>query len=251
MTWKIKLKNKPKAYPNAVLIVGLPGIANVGKIAADYLVAELETKLFAEIISDQGPAFTIIDENNLVIMPRIDLYHKKVKRVNFFFLIGDYQPTDDNESYSFCTELLKLADKLKIKQILTLGGIGLEEEPQKPKIFMATNNKKFADNLKKYKIKTDISLRVGTILGITGLAVARSKMSAAALLSETSVYPGFIGLNAAKVLIQKLKQIFSFDIKLNNLNKEIKAIEKIAEALIMQQEKISSKKMITDVNYIG
>jgi uncharacterized protein len=251
MAWKIKLQNKLKTYSNAVLIVGLPGIANVGKIAADYLVAELKTDLFAEIISDNGPSFTLINEKNLVVLPNIELYHKKINKTNFFFLIGDYQPTEDLESYSLCKFLTQFIEKIKIKQVITLGGIGLEGEPEKPKVIAAPNNKKFAEELKKQKIDTDVSMKVATILGVTGLLVALPKVDACALLAETSMYPGFIGLGAAKELLRKLKLMFNFDVKFGNLNKEIKAIQKIAETLTMQQEKITSKKKVRDVSYIG
>lgn len=251
MTWKIKLMQKQKTYSNAVLITGLPGIANVGKIAADYLVAELETELFAEIISDKGPSFTLINEKNLVVLPNIEIYHKKINKIDFFFLIGDYQPTEDLESYSLCKFLTQFIEKIKIKQIITLGGIGLEDEPEKPKVFAAANNEKFAEKLKKQKLDTNVSMKVVTILGITGLLVALPKTDACALLAETSAYPGFIGLGAAKELLKRLKLMFGFDVKFGNLNKEIKAIQKIAETLTMQQEKISSKKKVRDVNYIG
>ena len=40
MNWQIKIINKPN-IKDAILIVGLPGIGNVGKIVADFLIDEL------------------------------------------------------------------------------------------------------------------------------------------------------------------------------------------------------------------
>jgi proteasome assembly chaperone (PAC2) family protein len=94
-------------------------------------------------------------------------------------------------------------------------------------------------------------MKVATILGVTGLLVALPKTNACALLAETSAYPGFIGLGAAKELLKKLKLMFGFKVKFNNLNKEINTIKKIAETLNMQQEKVSPKNRIRDVSYIG
>lgn len=265
MTWKINYKKKLGKYNNSTLIAGLPGIANTGKIAVDYLVSELKAKKIADFSSNKGPAFTLINEKDEVVMPKIELYHKKfsitknvigtnsvgIKNKDFFFLIGDYQPIEDEESYSFCNYIIEIAKKLNIKQIITLGGIGLEQEPEKPKIYAAVNNKKFAKELEKHKINTKVSKKVSTIIGVTGLLIALPRVNAAAILAETCVFPTHIGLNPAKELIKKLNKMFNFEIKFNNLNKEIKEIKKLVESLKLQYEKMTSKKKVRDINYIG
>ena len=251
MTWKINYAKKLGKYNNSILIAGLPGIANTGKIAVDYLATELKAKKIADFSSDKGPAFTLINEENEVTMPKIELHHKKIKNKDFFFLVGDYQPVEDEESYYFCSYIIELAKKLNVKQIITLGGIGLEEEPEKPQVYAAVNNKKFAKELQKYKINTKVSKKVSTIIGVTGLLIALPKVNAAAILAETSIFPAHIGLNPAKELIKKLNNMFNFEVKFNNLNKEIKEIKKLTDSFMLQHKKMTSKKKVSDINYIG
>ncbi len=50
----IRYLEKPK-LKNAVFVEGLPGIGNVGKLAAEHLIDELEAKKFAEIVSKHFP----------------------------------------------------------------------------------------------------------------------------------------------------------------------------------------------------
>jgi proteasome assembly chaperone (PAC2) family protein len=134
MTWEIKtIKKLAVKYNNPVLIIGLPGIASVGKIAIDYLSEELKSEKIAEFVSDKGPGFTIISDKNLVIIPKIELKYINQNKRDFFFLTGDYQPVNNSELQSLCRILIDFTKKLGIKQIITLGGIGLEEEPEKPK----------------------------------------------------------------------------------------------------------------------
>jgi hypothetical protein len=250
MAWKINYIKKPlKSYPNSNLIVGLPGMANIGKISADYLVNELKPKLLATLTSDNSPAFSLISEDNLVVLPKIEIYHKKINKNHFFFVVGDYQPVSDLHSFELSKKIVEFAEKHKIKKLFTLGGIGLEEEPEKPKIFATANNKKFLEWLKDNKFKTDVYMKVGVIIGVTGLVISLSKIDAAALLVQTSSAKGHIGLNSAKQLLKSLKKLFGFDFNFRNLNKEIKAIEKLAEELLSLQKDKGLKK--GDVNYIG
>ena len=50
MQTQVKILDKVK-LKDPVLIEGLPGIGNVGRIAAGYLVSELNMKKFAELYS--------------------------------------------------------------------------------------------------------------------------------------------------------------------------------------------------------
>ena len=55
MTWKIKRLGKVK-IKNPILIEGLPGIGNVGKIAVDFIIENLNAKKIFEIYSYSFPS---------------------------------------------------------------------------------------------------------------------------------------------------------------------------------------------------
>ena len=42
--WEIELLDKKVKIKNPVLLEGLPGIGNVGKIAADFIIEEIKAK---------------------------------------------------------------------------------------------------------------------------------------------------------------------------------------------------------------
>ena len=50
-SWKIKPVGKKPNLKNPVLIEGLPGIGNVGKIVVDFMVDELKAQKVYEIYS--------------------------------------------------------------------------------------------------------------------------------------------------------------------------------------------------------
>ncbi|MCG2718821.1 MAG: PAC2 family protein, partial [Nanoarchaeota archaeon] len=94
MTYHIKQLYKAN-LKNAVLIEGLPGIGNVGKIAVDFIVDNIGAKKLFEIHSDNFPHAVFVNEKNLVELPMIEIYHKKIKGNDMLFLVGDIQPIDE------------------------------------------------------------------------------------------------------------------------------------------------------------
>ena len=84
---------KPKLN-NPVLIGGLPGIGNVGKIAAEYLIEKLKMEKLADVFSQYLPPQVFIDDNSVVKLVRNSLYYKKFPKKNdLLVLVGDFQGT--------------------------------------------------------------------------------------------------------------------------------------------------------------
>ena len=200
------------------------------------------------------PNSVFVTENNLIELPEISLYHKKLKNQDLLFLVGDIQPRDERGSYEFCLELTKYLKKLKCKEIITTGGIGLEKPTKKPKLYITGNNKAQITRIKKLtKVNNKIYGIVGPIIGITGLLLGianKSKIPAAALLAETLAHPLFIGMSGAQEILNALNNYLKLNIDIKKFEKEVKEIEddlvKKAKELTQMQE--PEKK---DYSYIG
>ena len=253
MTWKTKKidqKIKPKS---PILICGLPGIGNVGKISIDLIVDELNAKKFMEFHSPDLPNLVFVNEDNLVERPKIELFYKKIKKQDFLFLVGDVQPTENNESYHFSKKVLETAKELKVKQIITVGGIGLQKQPQKPRLFCTSYSQKNINDFKKgVKINHKLFGIVGPIFGASGLLVGLAKeykISGIVLLVETYNHPMYIGIKASRTILNFLNKKFLLNIDIKKLDKEVKNLNKqILEGL----EGINqSKQENIDTTYIG
>jgi len=254
MTFKIKSFSNPK-LKNPILIEGLPGMGNVGKIAVDFMVEHLQAKKFLEISSNNFPNSVFVNEENLIELPKIGFYYKNLKDVSIMFLAGDVQPTDEKSCYAFCEEVLNLAEKYKAKEVITLGGIGLPENPKKPTVYTTGNSKKIISKYKAKQISTSLYGFVGPIVGVSGVLLglsAERKIPAISFLAETFGHPNHLGIKGAREILNILNKNLNLKLNLKELDAEIIDMEEEAESekdfIKNMKQKLPYKK---DTNYIG
>jgi len=264
-TWKIT--QTPKKLPklkNPIMIEGLPGIGNVGKVAVDFMIEELKAEKLYDVFSYTFPHSVFVNENNLVELPTIEVHYKKMPKGNDLIIVsGDVQPIDEISSYKFSDKMLDLLEQYKGKQVITLGGIGLSQIPKKPKVYCTGNNKKYIQNFKKEtKLNTELYGIVGPIVGVSGLLLGlaeKRKIEALALLAETYGHPMYLGIKGAREILTILNKKLNLKLNIQRLDKEIKTIEtevmkKTGEFTNVSKQTALNKikdKFGKDVAYIG
>lgn len=257
--WSLETFSKLPVMKNPVLIEGLPGIGNVGKIVADFMIEELKAVKIYEFLSHSMPNSVFVNEDNLVELPRIELYHKKIKGQDFLFLTGDVQPIDEESCYEFCEFLIDISKKYKVSEVVTLGGVGLGEVPKKPKVYCTGNSKEL---IKKYKSKTNVETKVygiiGPIVGVSGLLLGISQkkgIPAVSLLAETLGHPMYIGIKGARETMDVINKRFGLTFDTKKLDKEIVALDREMRKTEELSQSVKKHKKGKDaegnVNYIG
>jgi uncharacterized protein (TIGR00162 family) len=263
MSWKIKQIGKKPKLSNVVFVEGLPGIGNVGKVAVDFIIDTLKAQKLYELFSYTFPHSVFVNEKNLVELPSIEIYYKKVKGNDLLLLAGDVQPIDEVSCYEFCEEILDIIENFKGKEIVTLGGVGLQNVPKKPKVYCTGNSKKIID---KYKKGTSINEKlhgiVGPIVGVSGILLGLAEkrgISAIAFLAETFGHPMYLGVKGAREILKILNRKLNLKIDIKNMDKEIKDIEnemiKRTEELSEVSKQTALKKVKgkigKEISYIG
>ncbi|MBI4438366.1 PAC2 family protein [Candidatus Woesearchaeota archaeon] len=250
-----------KAMPklkNPVMVEGLPGIGNVGKVAADFIVEELKAEKIYDIFSYSMPNSVFVNEDNIAELPGIGIYYKQGTK-DLLFLAGDTQPIDEESSYAFSDVVLDIFTKFKCSELITLGGIGLPNIPKTPKVYCTGNSKQ---TIKKYaegeEVGTNLYGIVGPIIGVSGLLLGMAKrrnISAVALLAETYANPMYLGVRSAREIVKILNNKLQLGIDMKALDKEVREIE---EEISKSKEILASKalrklhgKLRNDISYIG
>ena len=74
-----------------VLLVAMPGVGDVGKLAIDAVNGELDAEPIARIIHPSLPPLAKLDENGLLVPPHILLSRIEVDGKHIYTLTGDAQ----------------------------------------------------------------------------------------------------------------------------------------------------------------
>jgi len=227
-TWKIEQIGKKPKLRKPIFVEGLPGIGNVGKVAVDFLIDELKAKKLFEITSYTFPHSVFVNEDNLVELPRIELFYTTSKKQDLIFLCGDVQPTDEVSSYEFSDKMLDIIEQFKCQEIITLGGIGLSEIPKKSKVYCTGNSKRIIKKYRNGMVNEKLYGVVGPIVGVSGLLVGLAKkrnIDAISFLAETYGHPMYLGIKGAREILKVLDKQLGLHIRMDRLDKEIKEIE--------------------------
>ncbi len=252
MKFEKKVLSKVK-IKEPIFIEGLPGIGNIGKISADFLVENLNAKLIMEIYSDHFPHSVFINEKNLIEAPCLEIYHKKINKQDYLFLIGDIQPIDEPSCYECCDVIMKYLSSLNVKEVITLGGIGLQKIPKKPKVYVTGNDRFLVKRFKGANPK--IYGVVGPIIGMTGVLLgvaSRYDVPSASLLTQTFAHPSYLGIKGARETLKVLNDRYNFKLELNKLTEEIDEIEKEIKAKVQKIAEVEGlKSKPQELSYFG
>lgn len=265
--WQVRklLKQMPKLR-NPILIEGLPGIGNVGKVAVDFVIDELKAKKFCEFFSYTFPHSVFVNEKNLVELPRIEMYYKKFngkgRKRDLLFLSGDVQPTEEVSSYEFSDKVLDIVGECNGKEVVTIGGIGLPHVPEKPRVHCTGTDTEIIDFYRKgTKASNKLHGIVGPIVGVSGLLIGlaeKRKMRGVCFLAETYGHPLYLGVKGAREVLSVLNKKLSLSLNLDELDSEIKDLEDELMKKTQDLSSVAKKGKIKnigpfgkDVNYIG
>jgi len=257
MPTKILLIEKV-SLKKGILLVGLPGIGLVGKIAVDYLLKELKPKKIAEVLSDSFPP-SVHTKDSKIELIRNEIYYLNYKKQDFLILAGPVQPTLDfkigssHEHYEFSETLVNFFKSVGIVEIITMAGINVGEKRvnSSPGVVVAATDNETIKSWKKFGAKEDP--KEGLISGVAGLLVGLGKIRSikgACLMGETSAQLIYGDHGSAKRLLEVLKKRFKFKINMKSIEKDSKQIEKAFNELNQQLEAIEHAETNEKLPYV-
>jgi len=248
-----RIGKKPK-MKNPVLIEGLPGIGNVARIAADFLINKLKAKKMMKLYSKYFPNSVFINEEKLIEPPKIELYHAKHKGKDYIIVVGDVQPAEETASYIFSNGLVEIAEEFGVKEIITLGGITAKTSVNNPPVYGACTDRKYIPILKKVGVHFDRKGAV-IIVGAAGLMLGLGKIrniNGFILLAETATQSS-VGISAAKSILIILMKYLKMNFPVKDLNANIQYVgsngrEKQLKRRLMQRLQMQEP---SELHYIG
>jgi len=166
-------------------------------------------------------------------------------------LTGDYQGLSSHGQYELVEKILDIVEELGVKEMFTLGGYGLGQDIEKPKVLCATTDVHLVKKMKKYGAVFKKNEPGGGIVGASGLILGLGKirgLEGTCFMGET---PGYlVDPKSAKAVLKILMKITNIDVNLSALEKKAKEIEQIAHQL-REMEGLSGGEKSEELRYIG
>ncbi len=239
---------------NAVLIEGLPGVGNVGKLAAEHIVEELELVKFAEIYSKYLPPQVIVGDNGLISLVKHDMYYKKREGdlPDIVLLTGDYQGLTPEGQYELSNRTVELALDLGVEKIFTLGGYGVIKLIEEPGVLGAVTNTEIMKDLEDIGVEFKKGEPSSGIIGASGLLLGLGHLkgiTGICLMGETSGY--FVDPRSARSVLKVLSQYLRFTVDFSSLEQKAEQIDEITSKIKENLEEPGQSERSDDLRYFG
>lgn len=247
----VMYKEKPE-LKDPVLIEGLPGVGNVGKLAAEHLVDQLGAKKFVEIYSKYFPPQVLVNDSGIVKLVNNEMFYVKRPEAasDLVVLIGDYQGLTPDGQYELSDKVLRLAQELGVKMMFTLGGYGLGKLVEKPRVLGAVTDDELVEDMKEHGVTFSKGEPGSGIVGASGLLLGLGKihgMRSVCLMGETSGY--FVDPKAAQAVLEVLSKVLDFKLDYTDLEDKAEQIDALTSKLKESEPQPEPRK--EDLGYIG
>ncbi len=237
-----------------VFVEGLPGVGNVGKLAADHLIEALGAKKFAEVHSRYFPPQVLVQPDGTIRLVSNEIYYWKAQNSeqrDVVILIGDYQGLTADGQYVLVDAILDVIEPLGVKTLYTLGGYGTGKMHDKPRVLGAATDKDLVKDMKKRGVVFRKNEPGGGIVGASGLLLGLGKMRGmrgVCLMGETSGY--LVDPKSARSVLEVLSDILRVKVDLSDLESRAEQMDKLAQQL-KDLEHAAETPSDEDLRYIG
>ncbi len=225
MDSKVRFLFKPQ-LKNPVLIAGLPGVGQIGKLASDFLIQQLSAKKFAEQLSPYFPHYATLDRSGMLRPTCHEFFYANHSRRDLIILTGEYPLTSCEGHYKVAIEILNAMEKVGVREIYTIGGYIPTSGKEKGEVVIMPNTEVLS------RLSSGIEVEVGPVIGLTGLLVSLAGLrgiKGAILLAEAG--DPLVDSRSAKKVLQTLCGILDLKLNLSDLDRQAEVLREWVERL--------------------
>ncbi len=209
-----RLDSKPFKAP--LLIAGFPGIANVGRVSAEFLIQELKARTFMEVYSSHLPEW-VIREGEGVSALKIRLCRARAKGKNLILATSDAQALSPFGQYKLSDQLLDAVKGYGVNTVITMAAYVLPPQERKKGVFAAATDPKA---FREFWEKGAVALDGGMIVGMNGLLVGLAALRGwRGICLMGATHGGMLDLEASSHILRLLSEVYGLGLKVENLDR--------------------------------
>ena len=239
------------------MIVGWPGIGNVGIITVETLRQAVQAEELGEIEPWDFfyPNKVVIRDDIITNMgfPASKFYFKRLATHDLLFFIGEEQPAtresayaEGKRAYEMANLVLDVAQKFACRRIYTSGAaIAITHHTLQPKVWAVANQRELLSELRSYDntilmSKVEGRTNQGSITGLNGLLIGAAKrrgIEGICLMGEIPDYLSrmpFPYPKASKAVLETLANIIGINLAPDTLEDMIIQMEAVVSNIYQQ-----------------
>jgi len=253
----IRVTDKPQ-LKDPVLVEGLPGVGNVGKLAADYLRDQLKAKPLASVYSKFFPPQVYVNEDGIIRIVSNELTYRKGTKSgerDIIVLGGDYQGISPEGQYELTHRVLAFCAELGVKEVFTLAGFAQGHVVEQPRVLGAATSAARVEAMKAHGVVFSRNDPGGGLIGASGLFLGLGRtfgMEGVCLMGETSGY--FVDPRSAEAVLKVLTKALGVVIDFSDLETKAQEIDRFAQKIHEAEQRpaeASRDQPREDLGYIG
>jgi proteasome assembly chaperone (PAC2) family protein len=203
----------------------MPGIANVGKGALDFIAKQFEAKRIIEIYFSDFPSHVKVNSSGCLYPSKIELLHyrdKALKR-DLILLTSDTQPASNIGMNVLSKYIAKVLKELGVTMVISLAAKPSTSPKRNPQVFVTATSKELVESFS--QIENVNILNEGTVVGMNGIVPVICKslydIDGVILLSESCKILNY-DVAASYALVKVLKYKLGLNIDISILEYETK-----------------------------
>lgn len=260
------------------LVVGWPGIGNVGLVAVDTLRVQIQAEEIGEIEPYDFfyPTRVIIKAGLIETLefPTSKFFFQRLGGKDVLIFVGEEQPTDGkaayatgSKAYDMANLVLDVAEKFDCRRVYTSGAaVALAHHTMKPRVWAAPNREELLDEMKRHEnivLMSEVEGRggQGTITGLNGLLLgvaAKRGLEGVCLMGEIPDYltgAPFPYPSASRVVLEAMSSILGIRIDLTSLDTMDARVHELIEDMYEQlpdyiRERLEQRRLIAQSEVI-
>jgi proteasome assembly chaperone (PAC2) family protein len=228
-------------------LVGLPGIANIGRIAMQTLTSVLDATHVMDFFSNDFPPRVLVSKG-ISSCPKSSLHLYRAapdEPHDLLILTADFQPASGSGVFEYADYVASEFSNLGVKEMYSLAAYeqGYQEYfgsfPSPPRVYISASSQNLLDKIS--QADGMIATEEGVVVGANGIipswAASIYDMEGACLLGETI---GVIKADyrAARILLEKLTDLVGIKAHFDVIDTEV---EKVVEFIEWAMDEIAQK----------
>ena len=218
-----------------VLVEGLPGVGQVGKLAVEHLVEQVT-----------------VDDDGVSTLAGVAFYAIETDEQDLLALSGDYQASGMAGHYRLAERFLDIGEEFDVSEIVTLGGVPTGEMQEEYAVVGAVNETGDRGRFEDGGVDFYSDEPTGGIVGTSGLLLGlgdRRDIPATCLMGETSGY--LVDPRSSKAVLSVLDRVLGIEVDFTTLEERAAQLEEFLAEFQEQNTQGPQSPGDEDLRYFG